>query len=114
VAAAMTTTCAAAEYHGGHCNQNTTVYAIGMNKLRLYIFAFWLSLLAVVPAAGLASVTSQQASDIARQQVPGRVLAIKQVQSQGRPVYQVKILNTRGEVHLILIDANSGKTIGRP
>ena len=108
----MKTSCTAAKNHGGHCNQNTTVYASDMKKPLQYIFAFSLGLLTVLPLTSLAGVTSQQASDIARQQVPGRVLAIKQVQYQGRPVYQVKILNRRGEVHILLIDANSGKPIG--
>ena len=62
----------------------------------------------------LAVVTSQQASEIARQHSPGRVLAVKQVERHGRRLYQIKILNSRGEVHIILIDANSGERMDKP
>lgn len=83
-----------------------------MRKLRHSIFILWLGLLAAFPATALAAISSQQASDIARQHVPGRVLAVKQTQHQGQAVYQIKILNNRGEVHIVLIDANSGARIG--
>ena len=83
-----------------------------MRKLRHAILMMWLGLLMVVPITTLAAVSSQQASAIAQQHVPGRVLAVNQTQQQGRTVYQVKILNKRGEVHVVLIDADSGSRIG--
>lgn len=79
-----------------------------MKRLRHSILIVWLGLLTAMPVTVLAAITSQQASDIARQHVPGRVLAVKQTQRQGQAVYQIKILNERGEVHIVLIDANSG------
>ena len=83
-----------------------------MKRLRHSILILWLGLLAAMPVTVLAAITSQQASDIARQHVPGRVLAVKQTQHQGQVVYQIKILNERGEVHIVLIDANSGARVG--
>ena len=83
-----------------------------MRRLRHSILILWLGLLAGLPATTLAAISSQQASDIARQHVPGRVLAVKQTQRQGQVVYQIKILNARGEVHIVLIDANSGARVG--
>ena len=84
-----------------------------MKKQRRYILICWLGLLMAMPVTALAEISSQQASDIARQHVPGRVLAVKQVQHRGRMVYQIKLLSARGEVHIILIDASSGKHIGK-
>ena len=67
-----------------------------------------------MPVTTLAAISSQQASDIARQYVPGRVLAVKKLTNQTRPVYQIKLLNKRGEVHIILLDANSGERVTNP
>jgi uncharacterized membrane protein YkoI len=52
-------------------------------------------------------ISKQQAVNIAQQVHPGRVLAVKR---KGE-VYRVKTLNDKGEVRIILIDANSGKVI---
>jgi uncharacterized membrane protein YkoI len=41
------------------------------------------------------------------------VLAVKQVQENDRPVYRVKTLSAGGDVHIIVIDADSGKVISR-
>jgi len=82
-----------------------------MMTIRRYILTFWLGLLLITPVTTLAAISSQEASDIARQYIPGRVLAVKKLSNQGRAVYQVKLLNKHSEVHIILIDANSGKRI---
>lgn len=65
-----------------------------------------------LPMTVLAEISSQQASDIARQHTPGRVLKVEQIQHQGRSAFRIKILSTGGEVHVLLIDANSGQRIG--
>lgn len=67
-----------------------------------------------MPVTTLAAISSQQASDIARQYVPGRVLAVNQLTKQERAIYQIKLLNERGEVHIILIDANTGDRVTNP
>ena len=83
-----------------------------MKKLRQVILLLTLGLFMGLPMSALAMISSQQASDIARQQIPGRVLAVEQSQHHGRVVYRIKILSDRGEVHILLIDANSGQRIG--
>lgn len=85
-----------------------------MTKTRNFILILWLGLFMAMPITTLAAISSQQASDIARQHVPGRVLAVKQLTTQGRSVYQIKLLNDRGEVHIVLIDANSGERVTNP
>lgn len=79
--------------------------------IRRYILTFWLGLLLLTPVTTLAAISSQEASDIARQYIPGRVLAVKQLSNEGRTMYQVKLLSKQREVHIILIDAESGKRI---
>ena len=55
-------------------------------------------------------ISKQQAVDTAQQVYPGRVLSVKRKDD----AYQVKTLSESGEVHIILIDASSGKVISEP
>jgi len=52
-------------------------------------------------------ISKQQAVNIAQQSNPGRVLSVK----LDGAVYRVKTLNEKGEVRIIVVDANSGKVI---
>lgn len=74
--------------------------------LQTLTLALILSLNAPVYAAAN-GISKQQAVSIAQQVQPGRVLAVKRKGA----VYRVKTLNDKGEVRIILIDANSGKVI---
>ena len=60
-----------------------------------------------------ADIGEKQAVSIAQSVFPGRVLAVKQLQENNAPVYRVKTLSAGGDVHIIVIDANSGKVISR-
>jgi uncharacterized membrane protein YkoI len=70
-------------------------------------------LLTLLSAAVHADIGKNQAISIAQREFPGRVLAVKQVQENDRPVYRVKTLSAGGDVHIIVIDADSGKVISR-
>ena len=59
----------------------------------------------VQAAAAAEAISKQQAMNIATQNHAGRVLAVK---LKGN-VYQVKMLSDSGKVHIIRIDAKSGK-----
>ena len=54
-------------------------------------------------------ISKQQAVEIARQANPGKVLSVK----HDADSYRIKILNERGEVRVISIDAKSGKVVSR-
>jgi len=54
-------------------------------------------------------ISKQQAMNIAQHRHPGRVLGIKQ---KGQ-AYRVRIIDDNGEVHTLLIDAQSGEVIRR-
>jgi len=58
-----------------------------------------------VPVHADEKINKQQAISIAQQTNPGRVLAVKRNEN----TFNVKILNTNGEVRIIKINANSGK-----
>ena len=51
------------------------------------------------------TISKEQAVNIATQAHPGRVLAVK----RKAKTYQVKTLNDNGKLHVITIDANTGK-----
>ena len=66
-----------------------------------------LLLLLILYTAPAFAISKQQAMNIAQQNHPGRVLAVK----QSGTAYRVKILNANGEVRIILVDAKSGKVL---
>jgi uncharacterized membrane protein YkoI len=72
-----------------------------------------LVLLMLMSAVVHADIGEKQAVSIAQSVFPGRVLAVKQLQENNAPVYRVKTLSAGGDVHIIVIDANSGKVISR-
>lgn len=60
-----------------------------------------------------ATLDRQEAVHIAQQAYPGRVLAVKKVQKGKSLAYRVKTLSAKGDVHIIVIDAVSGRVISR-
>ena len=72
-----------------------------------------LVMLMLMSAAVHADIGKKQAASIAQSVHPGRVLAVKQVQENNVPVYRVKTLSASGDVHIIVIDADSGKVISK-
>ena len=80
-----------------------------MKKLLLPLMLALLLMSAVVHA----DLGKKQAVSIAQSVYPGRVLAVKQVQENNVPVYRVKTLSASGDVHIIVIDADSGKVISK-
>ena len=58
-------------------------------------------------------ISEQKAISIAQQNQPGRVLSITltKTKTKSGSAYRVKILSAGGNVHIILIDAQSGSLI---
>lgn len=64
--------------------------------------------LQATPAHAVAgNISKQQAVEIATQKHPGRVLAVNKKDNK----YRVKIINERGQVQFIHIDAKTGKVM---
>jgi len=81
--------------------------------MKKFLFPPLLVLLMLMSAVVHADIGKKQAVSIAQSVHPGRVLAVKQVQENNMPVYRVKTLSASGDVHIIVIDADSGKVISK-
>ncbi|MHB1124375.1 MAG: PepSY domain-containing protein [Ramlibacter sp.] len=77
-----------------------------MNFLRTLVCA---AMLAATVAPAWAAVSRDAAAAIAQRASGGRVLAVEQAESGGRPVWRVKVLTPKGEVRVILVDVASGQ-----
>ncbi len=76
-----------------------------MKKIVFSVFCILMLLQSTPVFASPAGISKQEAANIATQQHPGRVLAVKKKAN----VYRVKIINDEGKVRIIAIDVNSGK-----
>ena len=81
-----------------------------MNKFLLPSF---LALLLLVSPVAFADISKSQAVSAAQSVYPGRVLAAKLVQQNEIAVYRIKTLSDGGEVHIVVVDAQSGKIISK-
>jgi uncharacterized membrane protein YkoI len=81
--------------------------------MKKFLFPPLLILLMLMSAVVHADIGEKQAISIAQSVYPGRVLAVKQAQDKNVPVYRVKTLSASGDVHIVVIDADSGKVISK-
>ena len=81
--------------------------------MKKILFPPLLALLLLMSAVAQADIGKKQAVSIAQSVQPGRVLAVKLESDNGTPVYRVKTLSEGGDVHIIVIDAESGKVISK-
>jgi uncharacterized membrane protein YkoI len=58
-----------------------------------------------------ADVSRDDAAAMAQRATGGRVLAVDQSERGGRLVWRVKVLTSRGEVIVVLIDAATGRRL---
>ena len=72
-----------------------------------------LALLLMMSTTAHADIGKQEAVSIAQQVFPGRVLAVKQADTNAGKVYCVKTLSAAGDVHIVEVDATSGKVISK-
>ena len=81
--------------------------------MKKYLLPLLTVFLLLMSAAVQADIGKKQAVSIAQGVYPGRVLAVKLVQENNTSVYRVKTLSASGDVHIIVIDADSGKVISK-
>ena len=79
--------------------------------MKTYLFPLFLALMLLMSAVAHADIGKKQAVSIAQGVHPGRVLSVKLVTEKDTPVYRVKTLSAGGDVHIIVIEAESGKVI---
>lgn len=58
-----------------------------------------------------ADVSRDDAAAMVQKTTGGRVLAVDQIEREGRLVWRVKVLTPQGEVIVMLIDAASGRRL---
>lgn len=72
--------------------------------------ALLLSLGFLLPAAW-AGISREDAASLAQRMAPGRVLAVEQgVHVDNTPVWRVRLLTKAGELRLLVIDAETGRS----
>ncbi len=82
--------------------------------MKNFLFPALLAFTLLLSTAVQADIGRQQAVSIAQGVYPGRVLAVKLVvRASNGPVYRVKTLSAGGDVHIIVIDAESGNVISK-
>ena len=68
------------------------------------------ALLLAAATSAWADVSRDDAAAIAQRASNGRVLAVERAEAGGRPVWRVKVLTSRGDVRVILVDVATGRT----
>lgn len=67
-------------------------------------------LLLIWPILGHAQVSREEAASIAQRSSGARVLSVERADRNGRSAWRVKLLTPQGEVRVVLVDANSGRS----
>ena len=67
-------------------------------------------LLATAGLSAFAAVSREDAAAMAQQQTGGRVLSVELADAGGRQVWRVKVVTPRGDVRVVMIDAQQGDT----
>lgn len=75
----------------------------------LLALQFLLCLPVALQAEERTTIDRQEAANIDLQVYPGRVLAVKPVQTGNSPACRVKTPSADGDVHIIVIDATGGQ-----
>lgn len=77
--------------------------------LKRYLIQLSLCITLALPGGlALADIGKEQAADIAQGRFKGRVIAVSEDQYKNQRVYRVKVLNKQGELHMVIIDLQSG------
>jgi hypothetical protein len=80
-----------------------------MPRFTASIVTLFLGLGVLLPAAW-AAVGRDEAASLAQRKTPGRVLAVERgVYMDNSVVWRIQVLTAAGAVHLVVIDAESGR-----
>ena len=78
-----------------------------MNILRPLLCAM---LLATCGLPAWADVSRDDAAAVVQRETGGRVLAVERADAGGRAVWRVKVVTSRGDVRVVLVDVATGRT----
>lgn len=82
-------------------------------KRLLLIFGLLSVLLGSTPLALSAepAISKSQAASIAASQYPGKIINVSLSNQDSTPVYRVKVLDSKGGMHIVTIDGNNGNVL---
>lgn len=80
-------------------------------KDKILIISLVTSLFLGLVAHVAAQISKQDAASIAQSRFNGRVIAVKPEDQKGTLIYRVKVLDTNGGMHIVVIDGQSGKIL---
>ena len=65
--------------------------------------------LALASGSALAAASRDDAAAAAQRETGGRVLSVEKADAGGRAVWRVKVVTTRGDVRVVLVDVATGQ-----
>ena len=68
------------------------------------------ALVALSTLSATAAISRDDAAALVQRETGGRVLAVERADNGGRAVWRVKVVTPRGDVRVVLVDAESGQT----
>lgn len=81
--------------------------------MKTFVVAPLCALLIALATPAWADIGRNEAAAAAQRVAAGRVLSVDKTEVDRRPAWRVKVLSSQGEVRVILIDAASGRVVGR-
>jgi uncharacterized membrane protein YkoI len=66
-------------------------------------------MLALAAGGALAAVSRDDAAAVAQRETGGRVLSVDRADAGGRAVWRVKVVTSRGDVRVVLVDVATGQ-----
>ena len=83
----------------------TQIWDTGMNRIFLVIILLIGGVSTAPPKLLAGEISKQQAAKIAQSRYPGRVINVKLVNNSA---YQVKVLDKKGGMHIVIVNKQSG------
>jgi uncharacterized membrane protein YkoI len=65
--------------------------------------------LVLATGSALAAVSRDDAAAVAQRETGGRVLSVDRADAGGRAVWRVKVVTSRGDVRVVLVDVATGQ-----
>jgi hypothetical protein len=100
--------------HSSRWGSSTMRHPLWLLPLRMNLLILPIcAALLLLTAPAWADLSRDDAAAAAQRASNGRVLSVEKAESARGPVWRVKVVTTKGEVRVILIDAVSGKMLDR-
>jgi uncharacterized membrane protein YkoI len=82
-----------------------------MKRLLLIIGLLSVLLGSTLAVSAEPAISKSQAASIAASQYPGKIINVSLSNQDSTPVYRVKVLDSKGGMHIVTIDGNNGNVL---